>query len=78
MNLITKYEWISRFKTCKESDLLANMIWCVFFEYYFSFVLIIQSTFLHLSNADKKMKVMKSEEKEVRGGGMSHQDKELF
>lgn len=43
------------------------------------FFLIIQSTFLHLSSADKKMKVMKNEEKEVRGGGMSHQDKdELF
>lgn len=42
--------------------------------------LFIQSTFLHLSSADKKkMKVMKNEEKEVRGGGMSHQDKdELF
>lgn len=38
--------------------------------------LIIQSTFLHLSSADKKMKVMKNEEKEVRGGGMSHQDKD--
>lgn len=43
------------------------------------FFLIIQSTFLHLSSADKKMKVMKNEEKEVCGGGMSHQDKdELF
>lgn len=51
----------------------------MFFEYYFSFFLIRQSTFLHLSSADKKMKVMKNEEKEVRGGGMSHQDKdELF
>lgn len=51
----------------------------MFFEYDFRFFLIIQSTFLHLSSADKKMKVMKNEEKEVRGGGMSHQDKdELF
>lgn len=51
----------------------------MFFEYYFRFFLIIQSTFLHLSSADKKMKVMKNEKKEVRGGGMSHQDKdELF
>lgn len=51
---------------------------CVF-RILFYFFLIIQSTFLHLSSADKKMKVMKNEKKEVRGGGMSHQDKdELF
>lgn len=52
---------------------------CVF-RRLFWFFLIIQITFLHLSSADKKkMKFMKNEEKEVRGGGMSHQDKdELF
>lgn len=58
--------------TCKH-DMM-----CVF-RILFKFFLIIQSTFLHLSSADKKMKVMKNEEKEVCGGGMSHQDKdELF
>lgn len=41
--------------------------------------LIIQSTFLHLSSADKKNESYEKRTKEVRGGGMSHQDKdELF
>lgn len=42
------------------------------------FFLIIQSTFFHLSSADKKNESYEKRRK-VRGGGMSHQDNdELF